>query len=504
LKIKEGVAGVDVVNNLIFQLSEFVRSETGLYFPEKRWIDLKRGLKATARDLGFGDMGSFSRWLLSSSLTSEEHDILVDHLTVGETYFFRDKNLFQVLKDHILQGWIRTRHGSEKRIKIWSAGCCSGEEPYSMAMLLDQMMPVLNGWEISIAATDINNRFLSKAEKGIYTGWSLRDTPERIVDQYFIKRDGNRFEISPRIRKMVRFHQLNLAANGYPSATNRTGTMDLIFCRNVLMYFAPETISQIIDRLHYCLVDGGWLVVSPSETAFVEHADLHTVRFPGAILHRKGRPRKKTSHQIKKVIRTSRKKSASPEKKKRSKPARRKTDRVPEKAGGKSKHDAYQEAMRLYENKDYEKCAQKLTKLLSFGNNNGSPFLLRPEAMALLAKAMANMGKLDEAKTWCCQAVDTEKLNPGHRYLLATIYAEQSCLEESIEALNQALYLDPEFVLAHFQLGNLARRLDRPDLSRKHLVNARQLLESMDTEDPLPCSDGMTAGELLGLMTGDL
>ncbi len=302
---------------------------------------------------------------------------------------------------------------------------------------------------------------------------------------------------------MVRFHQLNLAGNGYSSATNRICTMDLIFFRNVLMYFAPETISQTIDRLHYCLVDGGWLAVSPSETAFVEHSDLNTVRFPGATLHRKGEPRKKASLQIKKVIRTSRRKSAPPEKENRSKPARRKTDKAPGKEAGKSKQDAYQEAIHLYGKKDYEKCAQKLTKLLSSGNNNGSLFLLRPEAMALLAKAMANMGKLDEAKTWCRQAVDTEKLNPGHRYLLATIYEEQNCYEESIEALNQALYLDPEFVLAHFQLGNLARRQDRPDLSRKHLGNARQLLESMDPEDPLPYSEGLTAEELLRLLIDD-
>ena len=124
-------------------------------------------------------------------------------------------------------------------------------------------------------------------------------------------------------------------------------------------------------------------------------------------------------------------------------------------------------------------------------------FFMNPEAMALLAKSLANLGKLDEAQKWSENAVNTEKLNPGHHYLLATIYQEQGCLTESIESLKRALYLDPEFVLVHFALGNLTRQQGMFDKSRKQYKNVLSLLLSMDHEEILPYSEGMTAGRLM-------
>ncbi len=501
----------NIPDHLISKLSDFVRSQTGLYFPKEKWRDLNRGVKAAVRELAEEqtineDTASCIQWLLSSSLTKKQLDTLVGYLTIGETFFFRDKNILQVLKDHILSGWVKSSQGREKSIRFWSAGCCTGEEPYSIAMLMDEMMPELKDWKITILATDINTRFLQIAEKGAYGRWSFRDTPDGIVEKYFKKRTDNRYEISPHLKEMVNFCQLNLAEQDYPSALNNTHAMDVIFCRNVLMYFAPDLRGEVIKRLTHSLVESGWLIVSPSETAFVQQPGLNAVRFQGAVLHRKGQPRKEDLEQRVSEMRPGPLpfSSVSPlsrrppgDKETNHKRLKRKKDKKRGKNYVEPKQDIYQESVNLYKEGLYKESVEKLTTLLSNGKNSNGIFLLNPQSMALLAKSLANMGKLDEAKKWSKKAAKTEKLNPGHHYLLATIYQEQGRLTESIKSLKHALYLDPGFVLAHFTLGNLTRQQGKINESRKHNKNAFSLLLSMDHEEILPYSEGMTAGRLM-------
>lgn len=242
-----------ISNPFLSQLSELVSSLAGLYFPKEKWQDLERGIIATARELNFKDTQSFVQRLLTSSLAEEQLDTMVGYLTIGETFFFRDKNLFQILKDRIISGWLGADNKKERGIKFLSAGCCSGEEPYSIAILMDQMRSALKNWKITIEAVDINPRFLQKAEKGIYTRWSLRDTPDIIVKKYFKEIGKNSFEISPHIKKMVKFSRLNLAEKRYPSPLDNIRGINIIFCRNVLMYFASETRQRVIQGLSKAL-----------------------------------------------------------------------------------------------------------------------------------------------------------------------------------------------------------------------------------------------------------
>jgi len=500
----------NIPDHLISDLSDFVRSQTGLYFPKEKWRDLNRGVKTALQELVEEpsvreDTASCIQWLLSSTLTNKQLDTLVGHLTIGETFFFRDKNIFQVLKDHILSGWIKSSQVRGKSVRFFSAGCCTGEEPYSIAMLIDQMMPKLKDWEITILATDINPRFLQKAEQGVYTRWSFRDTPDEILEKYFKKQADNRYEISTHLKDMVNFCQLNLAERTYTSALNNNA-MDVIFCRNVLMYFAPDLRGEVIKRLTNSLVEGGWLIVSPSEAAFVQQLGLNAVRFPGAVLHRKGPPRKEDleprfsktrSDSLPYPVVSSLCRKQSGDKETNRKRLRRKTDKKRGKRHVQPKQDIYQESVNLYKKGRYEESVEKLTTLLSNSKNSNGTFLLKSESMALLSKSLANLGKLDEAQKWSEKAVNTGKLNPGHHYLLATICHEQGRLTESIKSLKHALYLDPRFVLAHFALGNLTRQQDKINESGKHYKNVLSLLLPMDHEEILPYSEGMTAGRLM-------
>lgn len=235
----------------------------------ERWHDLERRLGSAAREFGFKDIEACIQWLMSAPLTKSQIEILASYLTVGETYFFREKKSFEILEEQILPELIHSRQ-AERRLRIWSAGCCTGEEPYSLAILLSKMIFDLKDWNITILATDINPRFLQKATEGVYSEWSFRGTPPWIKEKYFKRTQKGHFEILPPIKEMVMFSHLNLAEDTYPSFLNNTNGLDIIFCRNVLMYFTPECVKKVIKNLYCSLMEGGWLIVSPSE-AFNVH-----------------------------------------------------------------------------------------------------------------------------------------------------------------------------------------------------------------------------------------
>jgi chemotaxis protein methyltransferase CheR len=218
-----------VSETLLAELSDFVGSRLGLHFPRERWNDLERGARAASRECAFqDDVERFMGRLLSSALTQSELETLVSYLTVGETYFFREKGSLEVFEQQIVPKLIRTRHGFGGQLRIWSAGCATGEEPYSLAIVLNKLIADLRDWKITILATDLNTRSLHKASEGIYTDWSFRDTPQWVKSTYFKATPGGRWTISPAIKKMVTFSYLNLVEDVYPSLLNCTNAMDVI------------------------------------------------------------------------------------------------------------------------------------------------------------------------------------------------------------------------------------------------------------------------------------
>jgi chemotaxis protein methyltransferase CheR len=228
------------------RLSRFIAEAMGLHFPRERWPDLQRGLAGAAVDFGFDDLTACADWLLSAPLSKEQLQVLASHLTIGETYFFRDKQTLAALTENILPGLIRTRRGSEQRLRLWSAACCSGEEPYTLAILLHQLLPDIADWHVTIRATDINPGFLRKAQTGVYGEWSFRNAPAALKARYFTRAADGRYAVNSEIRDLVSFAHLNLVDDVYPSPVTDTNAMDLICCRNVLMYFTAAQIERVI------------------------------------------------------------------------------------------------------------------------------------------------------------------------------------------------------------------------------------------------------------------
>jgi chemotaxis protein methyltransferase CheR len=487
-----------ISDELISQAAELIAAQLGLHFPPARWDDLERGIGAAARELGSRDLQSFVRSFISSPWTKSRIEILASHLTIGETYFFRDGRTFEILQEHILPELISSRQKTERRLGVWSAGCCTGEEPYSIAMLLSRMIPDLTSWNITILGTDINRRFLQRASEGIYRDWSFRSNPTWIQAKDFHRKNGL-LEISPDVKKMVTLSYLNLAEDAFPSLSNNTNAMDLILCRNVLMYFSVEQARKVIGNFHRCLIDGGWLIVSPSETSQLLFSQFQTVSFPEATLYQKSR------HEIRAAGRlpySSNQETPSlswlptiPAQPDLDSSALLPRGELPPPATQESgKPDAqsspYEEALMLYQQGSYTEAADKLLLFLSQEGEE------QPKAAALLARVYANQGKLGEALQWCEKSIAADKLDAACHYLHAVILQEQGSIKEAALSLNRALYLDHRFVLAHFALGNLTSRQGKLKESQKHFENALSLLSAYQQGEVLPESEGIAAGRL--------
>ncbi len=504
---------------LLSRLSEFVASHIGLYFPEERRRDLERGIVTAAKEFHHKDAGSCIEWLLSAPVTKRQIEVLASHLTVGETYFFREKKSFQALEGRVFPDLIGLRgKNNERHLRVWSAGCCTGDEPYSIAMLLHKLLPDLSGWNITLLATDINPDFLQKAETGIYGEWSFRETPPWVKEKYFSKTKSGKYEILPHIKKLVTFSYLNLAEDAYPSLLNNTNAMDLILCRNVLMYFKPSGAEKAAGNFYRCLLNGGWLFVSSGELSHANSTPFVTMNFPEVICYKKDTKRGLTltpenlslgsdpiyiyreqeevtslefgvsSFELKEKDGLT---TRDPEHETRNPIAG--IDAVIEKEAERAPVAPYDEALSLYAKGDYKKAEKNLLDFLSQDAGDA-------KSMALLSRVYANLGKLDEALSWCDKATAADKLIAAFHYLKAIILQEQRKTEEAVASLRRALYLDTHFVLAHFSLGNLSRQTGKLKESQKHYGNTLSLLSRLNKDDVLPESEGLTAGRLMEIV----
>jgi chemotaxis protein methyltransferase CheR len=266
------------------QAARRVEAEIGLDFSgaKRRQFDAALGKMAAA--LGYPDTQDCAAWLLAGEWDHARSALCARFLTIGETYFFREPRALDLVCDYARALAAR---GEIRPLRIWSAGCCTGEEPYSIAMALRRRLPQLAPGRVTILATDLNDEFLGFARAGKYRRWSFRRTDPANQAAFFRPIEDGRFEIDASLRGQVRFAHLNLASGAYPSAATGTLAMDIIFCRNVLMYFGRSQIRRVVARLRDSLVDGGWLVVNASEASAELFPGFTPVYHEDAVFFRK-------------------------------------------------------------------------------------------------------------------------------------------------------------------------------------------------------------------------
>ena len=471
-----GSSGID-----LSAFSGYIAETLGLNFPQERWGDLQRGVELVAREFSFDDLGAFTRWLMSTPLSKKQLETLAGNLTIGETYFFRDEKSFETLAERILSPLIEERRKGERRLRIWSAGCCTGEEAYSIAIVLHRIIPDLLNWKVTLLATDISSRFLHKAESGIFSNWSFRGTPAWVKERYFSRTDGGGFQISPVIKKMVHFAQLNLAQDAFPSPVTDTHAMDIIFCRNVLMYFTEPQAKKVIKNFYRAQSDGGTLFVGASELLLVSPPEYRSVHAGETIYHvRDGLAQRPVPVWTFPSVTQEAETRATDSRPQLPEPPSEKSPVTPAR-------DIQGDAAVMYGQGRYAEAAETLDEL----RRNRQ---LESSALGLLARARANQGKLAEALACCDEWIGKDKVNPSAHYLRAVILQERKETEEAVRSLNRVLYLDTEFVVAHFALAHIARERGLAEEALKHLRNVQQLLHRYRPEDPLPESEGVTAG----------
>lgn len=489
---------VRLPDQLLARFSGFLSGQMGLHFPPERAADLQRGLRSAACEFGFEQVADCLEWLMSAPLTRSQIEILAGNLTIGETYFFRENRTFEVLAEHVLPELARERRGGEQRLRVWSAACCSGEEPYSLAISVRKTLPDFPDWHVTILGSDINPRFLQKAAAGVFSEWSFRNAPPWLKEGYFEPAGNGRWALRSEIKRMVSFAHLNLAEDVYPSLLNDTNAVDVIFCRNVLIYFAPEQVEKVIRNFHRCLVEGGWLVLSPSETSHVLFPQFVAVNFDGAVLHRKDSTRTRPVERHPPSGEEAASVFCGPQPEPGAETvAPGPQIWAPEHAEimtAEPPPGDYARASAHYAQGRYAETAAALAPLLA-----ARP--VEPRAMTLMARALANQGHLTAALGWCDRAIAADKLNPGSHYLRASVLHEQGHVKESAQSFQRALYVEPDFVLAHYALGNLARQEGRAREADRHFAQVLALTRGRPHDEILPESEGITAGRLSETIT---
>jgi chemotaxis protein methyltransferase CheR len=207
-------------------------------------------------------------------------EVVVDAMTNNETLFFRDPPVFDALRDDVIPDLVR-RRGSERALRIWCAASSSGQEPYSLAMLLRESFPELRGWTLDFVATDISPTMLERCRVGRYSKLEVgRGLPEPLLRRYFSE-SGSEFEIDPAVRGMVTFRRMNLS-EPWPSL----GRLDLVLLRNVLIYFDVATKREILKRVGRTLADDGYLLLGGGETTVMLDDSYERVQFGRAAFYR--------------------------------------------------------------------------------------------------------------------------------------------------------------------------------------------------------------------------
>lgn len=424
-------------------VESFVRRRTGLVFGAARRPSFEAALSAIMRRAGVRAPDAYLTRLEADPALLDD---FVAGITVGETYFYRDQAQWSVIRDSVLPS-LSARQGRGAGLRAWSAGCAAGAEPYTAAIVLREQGLAAGA---HIIGSDISRAALAQARHAQFGRWALRGVPDATVQTYF-QASGDRFTLASPIREAVDFRYLNLAEDVYPSLTTGIWGMDLILCRNVLIYFDAETIARVARRLVASLSDEGWLLLGASDPVISELVPCDVVMTGSGLAYR----RRRTGH--------------------RPAPHVREVARVPAPSS-----DAARESVPERPRSQVAPAPEPTDEL---------------EAIARV-RAFANRGELDAAGHACLAALERHRMSAELTYLHAVLLSEAGHHQAATVAARRALYLDRTLAVAHLALGGALARLGDQDGARRAFRNAERSLRAMAPDQPAPAADGEPAGRL--------
>ncbi|MBG0777314.1 MAG: protein-glutamate O-methyltransferase CheR [Desulfovibrionaceae bacterium] len=267
------------------QLRDFIYEQSGIYVADNRKYLLENRLANRLKALNLKSYGEYFYFLRYDPGRKQEMNRLFEVVTTNETSFYRNPPQLDVFRDKVLSEVIREqRDKGRKSLRIWSAGCSTGEEPYTLAIILHEVLgPEIKTWDIKIAANDISEAVLASARRGVYSEYALRTTPKEIIARYFTNEDG-RYKINPEVKQLVTYGQINLSDRAQLKRVERS---QVVFCRNVIIYFDDDMKRKVIGAFYDNLTPGGFLLIGHSESLHNISRAFKPVHHPGAIVYRK-------------------------------------------------------------------------------------------------------------------------------------------------------------------------------------------------------------------------
>ena len=263
------------IRDVIYQIS-------GIYQPEEKLYLLASRCARRMSALNAKTPSDYLEYLTVRGNRDAELRLLLNEITIGETYMFRSTPQLDALRNVILPQLVQAKASMGfKRLRLWSAGCSTGEEPYTLAMfLLEESAKLLAGWTFDILATDLNDNSVAAAKAGIYGEYSLRNTSELLRRKYFKPYDEKRLQATDQLKSIIRFDRVNLSDD---SKMLFLKGLDLIFCCNVLIYFDLSSKRKVTQHFYSNLLPGGYLFLGHAESLYQVDDQFRLVHFPGAI-----------------------------------------------------------------------------------------------------------------------------------------------------------------------------------------------------------------------------
>jgi chemotaxis protein methyltransferase CheR len=438
-----------------------------------------------------------------------EFQALVGELTVPETYFFRHIDQLHAFADVALPE-AQTRRGPLRTLRVLSAGCASGEEPYSLAMLVREC-GVGAGWNVAIRALDVNPTMLAKAALGVYSAWALRETPATSQRRWF-KSAGKEFVLEESIRAAVTFQEVNLVQEAGEAELWAPQSYDVIFCRNVLMYFTADCAWALIGRLTHSLTPGGHLFLGHAETLRGLSTDYHLCHTHGTFYYQRKDVQLDPDRSWDSAVATV-PALDSTWAKSWVRTIQDASDRIQilterpvagasPRGGDVSSSEVHtgtqlQLVMELLEKERFSDALDLLGRLPTESERD-------PDVLLLRAALLTHSGQLRAAENVSAQLLERDELNAGAHYLLALCRESAGDRQGALDHDGAAVSLDPGFAMPRVHLGLMARRAGDSEGARRELAQALLLLEREESSRLQLFAGGFTRDALIALCRAEL
>jgi chemotaxis protein methyltransferase CheR len=265
-------------------IRDFILERSGIYFAENKMYLVKNRLAKRMEELQIKTVRDYF-YHVKYDLSMREFNSLMDLVTTNETSFFRNEPQLLAFSEEVLPLLIadKVKQRGPKLLKIWSAGCSTGEEPYTLAIQILEKLPTVAGWNVEIIANDISEQVLQKARHGEYSGITLRNVKAELLNRYFTC-SGETYKVKPEVKMMVKFSHVNL---NEPRQISMISGMDVVFCRNVMIYFNDEVKKHLVRGFYNSLRPGGYFFIGHSETLHGISKAFKLVYFKNALVYQK-------------------------------------------------------------------------------------------------------------------------------------------------------------------------------------------------------------------------